>query len=322
MAESRTAVAAALLGNASLAVLKGVSAAVTGSAAMLAETFHSIADTGNQGLLFLGLRLASRPPDRKHPFGHGRNVYFWAFVVSVMLFSLGGAFSIWEAVRKYLHPAAAEPHGLLWAYGVLAGGFVFESISLGVAAHALVKSKGRRTLGGYWRDNRDPTVPTVVLEDSAALLSLLVAATGIALAHATGNVMWDAAASATIGVLLVAIAVYLAIENYSLLIGEAAPEEVEARIRRVVAADQTVAGVVSLRTIHVGPEDILIVLGVDFHDELTVPQLEAAVARLHQRVTDAVNGFTSPRLIVIEPVPHARDAAGRPPGVATRRRSA
>ena len=244
-------------------------------------------------------------------------MYFWAFVVSVMLFSLGGAFSIWEAVRKYLHPGEAEPQGLRWAYGFLAGGFVFESISLGVAVHALMKAKGPRALRGYWRDNRDPTLPTVVLEDSAALLSLLIAATGITLAHATGNLLWDAAASARIGVLLVAIAVYLAIENYSLLIGEAAPAEIEARIRRAVDADEAVVGVVALHTMHVGPEDILIVLSVAFRDELAAPQLEAAVGRLHQRITDAVDGFTSARLIVVEPAPPPEsNAARRPASVA------
>ena len=123
--ESRTAVLAALLGNLALAILKGVSAAITGSAAMLAETFHSIADTGNQVLLFVGMRMARWPPDEDHPFGHGKNVYFWSFVVSVMLFTLGGAFSIWEGIRKVLHAGAAQP--MRWAFFVLGGAVVFES---------------------------------------------------------------------------------------------------------------------------------------------------------------------------------------------------
>jgi len=131
MEESRTAVVAALLGNASLALLKGIAAAVTGSAAMLAETFHSIADTGNQVLLLVGMRWARQPANATHPFGHGKNVYFWSFVVAMLLFTIGGAFSIWEAVRHWLHPGARTTPAL-WAYGVLAGSFVFESISLGV----------------------------------------------------------------------------------------------------------------------------------------------------------------------------------------------
>jgi cation diffusion facilitator family transporter len=316
MAESKTAVVAALLGNVCLAVLKGVSAAFTGSAAMLAETFHSIADTGNQALLFLGMHLGTRPPDRRHPFGHGKNVYFWAFVVSVMLFSLGGAFSIWEGVRKYLHAGEHPAEGLMWAYGVLAGGFVFEAMSLGVALHTLRQVKSERTVWRYWRDNRDPTLPTVVLEDTAALLSLAVAAAGLTLAHVTGNVLWDAAASATIGVTLVIVAVFLAIENYSLLIGEAAPDDVENRIRTIVSADTTVTSVVALHTMHVGPHDLLIVVTVDFRDELSAATIEAAVARLHERIAQGLHGVTNTRLVVIEP------ASWRPVGAARTPRTA
>jgi cation diffusion facilitator family transporter len=313
MAESKPAVLAALVGNVGLAILKGVAAAFTGSAAMLAETFHSIADTGNQALLFLGMYLGTRPPDRRHPFGHGKNVYFWAFVVSVMLFSLGGAFSIWEAVRKYLHPGESHGEGLAWAYGVLAGGFVFEAISLGVALHTLGKIKGDRSIWRYWRDNRDPTLPTVVLEDTAALLSLAVAAGGLTLAHVTGNVLWDAAASATIGVTLVVVAVFLAIENYSLLIGEAAAEDVENRIRAIVSADGAVTSVVALHTMHVGPHDLLIVVTVDFRDELSAAAIEAAVPRLHERIAQALHGVTNTRMVVVEPAPRRSPGAARTP---------
>ena len=310
-AESNTAVMAALLGNGALAVLKGVAAAFTGSAAMLAEAFHSVADTGNQALLCLGMRLGDRPPDRRHPFGYGKDIYFWAFVVAVILFSLGGAFSIWEGVRKYLHAGEHEAGGVLWAYGVLAGGFVFESVSLGIAVHALIKAKGDGTLRTYWRDNRDPTLPTVVLEDSAALLSLVIAAAGIALAHATGNVLWDAAASATIGLILVGIAIVLAIENYSLLIGEAAPEHVEATIRRLITDDVEVEGIVDLRTMHIGPHDILIVAGVQFHRDLPVPRIEAAITRLQHRVKKALEETTTVDLIVIEPTQSGVAAFGK-----------
>jgi cation diffusion facilitator family transporter len=267
---------------------------------MLAETFHSIADTGNQGLLFLGMRLGARPPDRRHAFGHGKDVYFWAFVVAVILFSLGGAVSIWEGVRKYLH-GGEHGESVAWAYGVLAGGFVFESISLGVAIRALVRAKGERTLRQYWRENRDPTLPTVVLEDFAALTSLLIAAVGIWLTQRTGSPLWDAAASGAIGLMLVAIAIYLAIENYSLLIGEAAPERLEARIRAVVEGDRDVERAVDLRTMHIGPHDILVVLGLQFRATLTVPQVQAAIGRLQQAVKAAVGESTHAQLIVIEP---------------------
>jgi len=291
---------AALLGNAALALMKGVAAVSTGSAAMVAETFHSVADTGNQVLLFLGLRLSERPPDRAHGFGHGRDVYFWAFVVSLMLFSLGGAFSIWEGVRKLLH---GSPHegSRWWSYAVLVGAFIFESSSLVVAWRALASARGRKSLRGFCRDNRDPTVPTVVFEDTAALVSLGIAALGIWLSQATGTILWDAVASIVIGTLLVGVAVVLALENYSLLLGEAAPAAVEARIRRLVREDRDVLDVVDLRTMHMGPREILVALGVHFRAHLTTAQIETAVARLQTAIKKALDGATDAGLILVEP---------------------
>jgi cation diffusion facilitator family transporter len=305
MAESKTAVIAALAGNTSLAVLKGISAAATGSAAMLAETFHSIADTGNQVLLLLGLRLAKRPPDDAHRFGHGRNVYFWAFVVAVMLFSLGGAFSIWEAINKFRQNG---PHtSSVWSYVVLGGAFVFEAGSLAVALHALREAKGDVPLRRFWRDNRDPTLTTVVLEDSAALLSLVVAAAGIFLSQATDNPLWDAGASAIIGVLLIAVALLLAFENYSLIIGESAASEVEAAIAAAVRADPAVRQLVSLHTMHLGPQAVLVVVRVRFRADITISEVEAAVARLEERIAPLAGPETTRRMIAIEPGSAATD---------------
>lgn len=311
MVESRSAVMAALLGNGALAVMKAVAAASTGSAAMLAETFHSIADTGNQALLFLGMRLSERPPHRAHGFGHGRDVYFWAFVVSVMLFSLGGAFSIWEGVQKLRH-GGEHAGSAWWSYAVLAAGVVFESVSLGIALRALGKARGRKTLRGYWRDNRDPTLPTVVLEDTAALVSLGAAATGIWLSQVTGSHVWDALASALIGTVLIGVAVVLAFENYSLLLGEAAPAGVEAKIRRLVREDEDVVDVIDLRTMHMGPEDILVALGVEFRPPLTTAGIESAIIRLQNAIRDALNGATNARLILIEPTRPGAHQGHRP----------
>ena len=297
--ESKTAVVAALVGNAALAMLKGVTAAMTGSAAMLAETFHSLADTGNQVLLFVGMRLSQRPPDRARPFGYGMNTYFWAFVVSAMLFTLGGAFSIWEAVHKFMRPAehAASPA----AFFVLAGAFVFEAMSLGVALHSVTRERRGLPLLRFMRETRDPTLPTVLLEDSAALLSILVAAAGLGLARLTAEPRWDAAASAAIGVILIAVASFLAYENYSLLLGEPAPAEQEDTIRARLAADPAVREVVSLSTMHLGPTTLLISAGVSFRAELNTAQIEDAVRRLEDAVRVAVPG-TRRRMIVIEPV--------------------
>ena len=295
--ESTLAVVAALLGNAALVILKGIATAVTGSAAMLAETCHSIADTGNQLLLMLGMRLSRRPPDSLHPFGHGRDVYFWAFVVAMMLFSVGGAFSLWEAIDKLRHPA--EHRSFVVAYAVLGGAFVFEGISLSVALHALRKVTSG-SIWSYFRQTRDPTLATVVLEDTAAMTSILVAATGLALSEATGVPTWDAAASGVIGLVLIGVAVFLAFENYSLLIGESAPPEIEARLREVIEADPAVAKLVGLHTVHLGPDSIVVVAETAFRD-LPSDAVADAVRRLEARITEVLEGRTSPRLIIVEP---------------------
>jgi cation diffusion facilitator family transporter len=308
--ESKTAVIAALGGNLALAILKGIAAAVTGSAAMLAETFHSIADTGNQVLLAVGMRLATRPPDRAHPFGHGKDIYFWAFVVSMLLFNVGGAFAIWEGIHALRTPDAAMSRNVAWAYGVLAGAFVFESASFVVAIRSLEKVKRDLTFREFWHVNRDPTLMTVVLEDGAALVSILVAATGLTLRQLTGAEFWDGIASLLIGGILIAVALLLGFENYSLLIGEAAPPKIERKIREIASHDEAVARVVGLRTMHVGPESILVVLIVKFRDDLDVPDVEAAVARLHAAIVDALGeDTTDPRLVIVEPAPRA---AARP----------
>jgi cation diffusion facilitator family transporter len=296
--ESKTAVVAALLGNTALVLLKAITAVMTGSAAMLAETFHSLADTGNQILLFVGMRLSQRPPDRAHPFGYGMNTYFWAFVVSAMLFTLGGAVAIWEAVHKFMRPAenAASPG----AFFVLAGAFVFEAMSLGVALHSAHAERQGRPLLRFIRETRDPTLPTVLLEDSAALLSILVAAAGLGLARVTGEPRWDAAASALIGLILVAVASFLAYENYSLLLGEPATPEQERMIRERFSRDPAVRELVSLDTMHLGPNAVLVSARVWFRPELTAAQIEDAVRRLEDAARSALPD-TPRRMIVIEP---------------------
>ena len=295
----RAAVVAAFLSNLALTVLKALAAWFTGSAAMLAETLHSIADMGNEALLYLGTMLARRPPDERHPLGHGRDTYFWAFVVSVMLFSIGGGFAIWEAVQTFRHPAPHESYA--WAYGVLVAALVFESASLAVGLRSFVIEKRSRPLGAYLRDLRDPTVLVVVLEDSAAIVSIVIAATGLGLAQWTGGSVWDGVASLLIGILLVCVAVFLAFDNYSLLLGETASEQTTALIYSVVAEERAARAVVSLRTLHIGPQALFVAIGVSFRDELHTQEIEAAVTRLKDRIARALDGLTRPQLIVIEP---------------------
>ena len=297
--ESRTAVLAALLGNLALAILKAVAAAMTGSAAMLAETFHSCADTGNQALLFVGMRMASRPPDDDHPFGHGMNVYFWSFVVAVMLFTLGGAFAIWEGARKIMNPGEAQ--SVRWALVVLAAAVVFESISLAIAVRSVRRVKGARSFREFIAENRDPTILTVLLEDTSALISLVLAAAGLGLTAITGRTVWDASASLAIGILLVCVAVALAVENHSLLVGESAPRDVRERIVSAARRDPTVERVLGLRTMHLGPEAILVVLQLDFRDTLGAADVERAIERLRAAVAQAAGEAGKRRLVVIEP---------------------
>ena len=293
------AVLAAFAGNLALAVLKGISAVATGSAAMLAETLHSTADTGNQVLLYVGLRLGRRPPHDAHPFGHGKNVYFWSFLVSVILFTLGGAFSIREGVHKLL---GSGPHvASMWAFVVLGGAFVFESLSIAVAIRALQRARGDVPLLEYWERSRDPTLLTVVLEDSSALLSIVLAAGGLALSMRTGSATWDALASMAIGVILIGVALVLALENYSLLLGESAPRDVRDRIVSVAAADQAVSRILGLRTMHLGPDALLVVVDVDFRDEVPAAELEHASERLRHTVAAAIGKSADPRLVVIDP---------------------
>src|ERR1051325_2982648 len=304
--ESKLAVIAAFAGNAALAVFKGVVAALTGSAALLAETFHSVADTGNQTLLFLGMRLAKRPPDARHPFGHGRDVYFWAFVVSMMLFTVGGALSIWEGARRLGHPA--ESVSSTWAFVVLGAGFVFETGSFVVAARSLARVREGRSLVEYLRDSRDPTIVTVLLEDTAALISLALATAGLLVSRMTGNPRWDAIASLVIGLVLLVGGGVLALENCSLLRGESAPPRIERAIRRVIDDDDAVVALHALRTMALGPHEYLVAAEIVFAPDLTTSGLEGAVRRLEQRIVDALHGQTRRSLVVLAPASAGRGA--------------
>jgi cation diffusion facilitator family transporter len=296
---SRNAVLAALAGNGALAVSKGVAAAVTGSTAMIAETLHSLADTGNQLLLLVGMRLARRPPNAAHPFGHGANVYFWSFVVAALIFTIGGSAAILEGVETLLHPS--PPESFFWAYAVLAASAVFESFGFVVGMRGVNKDRGRTPLHEYLHESRDPTLLVVVCEDGAALISVGIAVAGLALTQATRNRMWDGAASCLIGVLLVGVAGFLAYETYSLLIGEPATEPLRKQIRCIVEGDRDVAQLVALHTLHLGPESILIALGVHFRAELSAGDVERGVQRLQEGIERQLDGFTDQRLIVIEP---------------------
>lgn len=300
---------AALGANVAIAAAKFVAFAVTASASMLAEALHSVADSGNQMLLLLGMRRARRKPTPAHPFGYGRERYFWAFVVTIVLFTGGSLFALFEGEEKLRHPH--EISSLGWAIGVLAVAIVIESVSLTVA----VREANAVRSGSWWsfiRHSRSPELPVVLLEDIGALLGLVFALAGVSLAAVTHNPRFDAIGSLAIGILLGAIALVLAGEMRSLLIGESATHEDLERIRDAMKEDPDLEELVHLRTQHLGPDELLVGAKVRLRSHLAFPDVVAAINRIEERVRRSV---PSARVMYIEPDTVAADrgsAAGSP----------
>lgn len=284
MAESSSKVTvwAALLGNLAIAIIKFVAAALSGSSAMLSEGVHSLVDTGNEVLLLYGMHRAGLPPDREHPFGHGRELYFWAFVVALLLFAVGAGVSFYEGI---VHLQAPEPIRQPWLVaGVLAASAVFEGISWTIALRGFAKVKGDL---GWWqafRRSKDPTSFMVLFEDSAALTGIAIAALGTGLALWTGDPRWDGIASLAIGVLLGAVALLLVREVKTLLIGERADPALSRAILAKAAALGGVERANAIATVQLGPDQVVANLSVAFADDLSTPRIEATVAELERIV--------------------------------------
>lgn len=285
-AGSLKAIIAAMLANAGIAVAKFVAYLFTGSASMLAESIHSVADTSNQGLLILGSKRAQRIADDEHQFGYGRERYFWSFVVAMVLFSLGGVFSIYEGVEKIRHPHDVE--SVAWAIWVLLIGIVLETFSFRTAIVEANKVRGSASWWRFIRGSRSPELPVVLLEDAGALLGLVLALFGVGLTAITGDAVWDGIGTLSIGVLLVVIAITLTIEMQSLLIGEAARQEHVEAITSVVSNHPQVSRVIDLRTQHIGPEELLVAGKVEFNRSLTSPALTDAIDDVESALRNAV----------------------------------
>jgi cation diffusion facilitator family transporter len=283
-AESKTVIYAALVGNAVIAATKFVAAFLTGSSAMLAEGIHSVVDTGNQILMLLGLRRARRPADERFPFGHGKEVYFWSFVVALSIFAVGAGVSLYEGIHHILHPGKLGDPTI--NYIVLAIAIVAESAAWYFAFQGFRAAKGDMGYFEAVREGKDPTLFVVLFEDSAALLGLVVALAGIAVAQATGNPLYDAVATVVIGLILGGVALWLGLETKSLLIGEAAHADTRRAIRDLAAESPEVAGVNELVALHMGPEHIIVTLSLDFRDELSAAQVEDTVSRLTRAIKD------------------------------------
>ena len=282
---SKKVIYAALVGNLLIAVTKFGASVVTGSSAMLSEAIHSVVDTGNQGLLLLGLRRARRPADARHPFGYGMELYFWAFVVAIMLFGIGSGLSIYEGVDKLRHPhEITNPYV---NYIVLAIAMVFEGIAWTIAFREFQKTRGPRSILSEVRRSKDPTVFTVLFEDTAAMLGLIVAFIGIGLGQIFDNPDFDAWASIVIGLILAGTASLLAIECKGLLIGEGASRAVTEGIEKIVAGRDGVLRVNELLTMHFGPDDILLNLSIDFADRLSSGDVEEAISAFEREIKQA-----------------------------------
>lgn len=285
MAKGKKAIYAAIIGNGLIAVTKFVAAAVTGSSAMLSEGIHSMVDTGNGGLLLLGLRRAKIPADDAHPFGYGKEVYFWTLVVAMMIFAGGGGVSIYEGARHLGHPV--ETGDPTVAFIVLGLAFIFEGFALTVAWREFDKSRGTASTWGTIRTSKDPTAFAVLLEDSAAMGGIIVAAAGIGAAHLLDLPVLDAVASIVIGFLLVGVAIVLARETRGLLVGEAAEDELSAGVRRQALEDEAVSGVARMLTMHVGPEDVLVNLDLTLRAGLDAADVADAMSRLEREIKRA-----------------------------------
>jgi cation diffusion facilitator family transporter len=290
------AVVVALGANLGIATAKFVGFLLTGSGAMLAESVHSVADSGNQGLLLFADRSSRRAATTEHPFGYGRVRYFWAFVVALVLFSLGGGFAVYEGIEKLRHPHELESVGV--AVGILLLAVVLEGFAFRTAVLEARKVKGDASWWSFIRRAKAPELPVILLEDLGALVGLVIALTALGLSSATGDAMWDGIGTVSIGVLLSTIAIVLAIEMRSLLIGESATPVMEHSILTTMEGDAAVVRVLHMRTQHLGPDELLVGAKLQFDPALSIEHLAGAVNRVESAVRAAV---PEARLIYLEP---------------------
>jgi len=285
------AVIGALFANGVIAILKFIGAVITGSSGMMAEAFHSVADTTNQIFLLLGLRFYKRPASSKHPFGYGKERFFWSFIAAIFIFGVGATYAIYEGIEKLRHPHA--PTNLEWAFWILGISFVLEAGSIGLALYQEVNEAHHEGLSfmQYLRESKDPTAKTVIFEDSAALIGIVIAFTGLLLTHyqvgGEAGAYWDGLASIIIGLVLAVVAFVLARASRGLLLGEAAnPKEVEA-IKKAIESHPNVEHVVELLTMHLAPKQILVNTHVKLKDNLVTSDILQSIEEIEERIKRA-----------------------------------
>jgi cation diffusion facilitator family transporter len=285
------AVIGALFANGLIAVLKFAAAFMTGSSGMMAEALHSVADTTNQVFLLLGLRFYKRPASSKHPFGYGKERFFWSFIAAIFIFGVGATYAIYEGIEKLRHPH--PPTNLNWAYWVLGISFVLETGSIGLALYQEVREAHHEGLsfGEYLRESKDPTAKTVLFEDSAALIGIVIAATGLIMTEyqvgGAAGAYWDGLASIIIGLVLAVVAFVLARSSRGLLLGEAANKKVLQTIKEAIESHPSVEKVVELLTMHLAPKQILINTHVKLREDLTTNSIVSAIEEIEERIRRA-----------------------------------
>lgn len=280
--ESRIAIVAAILGNVAIAATKFIAAAITGSSAMISEGIHSIVDTGNGGLMLLGIHKSRKPPDVEHPFGHGKELYFWSLIVAIAIFALGCGMSVYEGITHLLHPKPVEnPH---WNYIVLGFAFVFEGGSWLFGWKAFSTARGKKGIVEAVQSSKDPSTFMVLFEDTAALLGLVIAFAGIFIGQRLNNSYADGLASILIGIELGLVSIFLAYKSKGLLIGEGVERGTLRKIKKLVEADAAVEHVSRLLTMYFGPHEVLLTLELKFRDDLSAVDVRKAVARIQKNV--------------------------------------
>ncbi|ORT53603.1 cation diffusion facilitator family transporter [Streptomyces sp. CB03238] len=290
------AIVAALAANLAIAVAKFVAFLFSGSSSMLAESVHSLADSGNQGLLLVGGKKAQREATPQHPFGYGRERYIYAFLVSIVLFSVGGMFAIYEGYEKIKHPHEIE--AWYWPVGVLVFAIIAETFSFRTAIKESNQVRGNLSWKEFVRRAKAPELPVVLLEDLGALVGLILALVGVSLAITTGNGVWDGIGTLCIGVLLIVIAIVLAAETKSLLLGEAAGVDEVKKIEAALVDNDTVTGIIHMRTLHLGPEELLVAAKIAVRHEDTATEIATAIDAAEDRIRTAV---PIARVIYLEP---------------------
>ena len=271
----------AIAANLAITITKFIIAVMTSSSSLLSEAIHSTIDTADQLLLLLGKHLSSRPPDEKHPYGHGREYYFWGLIVAIVLFGFGGGMSVYEGVTHLMHPVALQ--SAFWAYVVLGAAFLFEGTSLAFALRKLWKQKGRTPFWQALRESTDPGLYTVIAEDSAAMTGLVIAFFGVLLTDITGNTVYDGIASILIGGVLATVALFLAYETRSLLVGESDPD-ISRAVQQLARAEPGVEKVDRPLTMVLGPDEVLVNVDIQFKRGLTANEIARTIERLEERL--------------------------------------